>query len=609
MSSTRLTVIFATLVAFILVGCAGSSGVTPRTAKVSPASADLLTGQPVQFTTNISTVPADLVWSVNGMPGGNSTVGTIDTNGDYAAPAMQPAMPVTVTATSSTRADLTASATVTVVASGQVTKTAQPQVALYTIAPPVAAAVSIQFGTDTTYGLTTWSQTAAGGAAPLGMFVAGMRADTVYHMRAVLQMPDGMQLQDIDHTFTTGSLPADVTPLITVSSPNGMTPQSGVEVYDLLSANTPVAVTDTAGNIIWWYRPADGNPADSIQPVKLMPNGHFLLLWTPGSEVTLSGTPPTPNPLTVDVAREIDLTGAVVRQIDINTLNSRLAAAGFNYTAARMHHDITVLPNGHWIVIVNSVRQFTNLPGFPGTINVLGDAIIDLDTNLNPVWMWDEFDHLDVNRHPYLFPDWTHTNAVLYSPTDGNLLVSIRHQNWIVKIDYANGKGAGDIIWHLGEGGDFTLQGGTDPTDWFYAQHGPSFTTQTTAGTFGLAVFDNGDDRMYPNGETCAQSGAVTCPSYSTAQVLNIDESAKTAAFIFHDILAKYSNFGGNAEVLANGHVEFDLCSDPTVAPAASTVYEVTPDSPPLTVLQITTPNLNGYRIYRLPSLYPGVQW
>ncbi|MGH9699074.1 MAG: hypothetical protein ACRD52_06370, partial [Candidatus Acidiferrales bacterium] len=265
MTSARLRFIFTTCVAFILVGCAGSSGVTPQTARVSPGNAALLTGQTLQFTTNISTDPTKLIWSVNGTPGGDSTAGTIDTGGNYSAPAMQPATTVSVTATSSVRSDLAASATVTVVSPGQVTKTAQLQVAAYTIAPPVAANVSIQFGTDTTYGLSTWSQTSAGAGAPLSIFVAGMRANTVYHMRAVLQMPDGSQVDDLDHTFTTGDLPADVTPLITASSPNGMTPQPGVEMYDLLSADIPVVATDTAGNIVWWYRPADGNPADSIQ--------------------------------------------------------------------------------------------------------------------------------------------------------------------------------------------------------------------------------------------------------------------------------------------------------------------------------------------------------
>jgi hypothetical protein len=129
-------------------------------------------------------------------------------------------------------------------------------------------------------------------------------------------------------------------------------------------------------------------------------------------------------------------------------------------------------------------------------------VLIDLDPNHNPVWLWNEFDHLDINRQPYLFPDWTHTNAILYSADDGNLIISIRHQNWLVKVDYGNGAGAGDIIWRLGYQGDFTLVGGTDPTDWFYAQHGPSFATASTKGMFSLVLFDNGDDRVFSSGVT-----------------------------------------------------------------------------------------------------------
>jgi hypothetical protein len=94
-----------------------------------------------------------------------------------------------------------------------------------------------------------------------------------------------------------------------------------------------------------------------------------------------------------------------------------------------------VLLNGHWLCLVNSTKPFTDLPGYPGVTPVLGDALVDLDTNLQPVWVWNSFDHLDVNRHPYLFPDWTHSNAIAYSADDGNLLLSIRHQNWVIKID------------------------------------------------------------------------------------------------------------------------------------------------------------------------------
>jgi arylsulfate sulfotransferase len=215
---------------------------------------------------------------------------------------------------------------------------------------------------------------------------------------------------------------------------------------------------------------------------------------------------------------EFNLAGDTVKQITMTQLNSALAAAGYNLTLQLFHHDVTVLPNGHWLVLANTFQNVV-LNGQTIPTQVLGDVIVDLNTDLQPVWVWNEFDHLDVNRHPWNFPDWTHTNAVIYSPDDGNLLVSIRHQNWIVKVDYENGAGTGNILWHLGQGGDFTLVNGTDPTDWSYAQHGISFTTANTTGTFGLAVMDNGDDRAYPGiaPATCGIDGAPPC--FSTIPV------------------------------------------------------------------------------------------
>src|SRR5262249_2107375 len=201
---------------------------------------------------------------------------------------------------------------------------------------------------------------------------------------------------------------------------------------------------------------------------------------------------------------------------------------------------------------------------------------------------------------------WTHSNAILYSPTNGNLLLSIRHQNWIIKIAYQDGKGNGDVVWHLGSQGEFALQGGTDPTDWFYAQHGPSFTTDTTAGKFGLTVFDNGDDRIFTNGLGCPQTGVLPCP-YSTTMILNIDEDAKTATFDFHDAQKRFSVFGGNAEQLLNGDVESDFCNVPGT-PVTAAILEVTHDSPSQIVWQMTV-DKNAYRGFRMGSLYPGVQW
>lgn len=236
---------------------------------------------------------------------------------------------------------------------------------------------------------------------------------------------------------------------------------------------------------------------------------------------------------------------------------------------------------------------------------MLGDVLIDLDQNHNPVWVWNEFNHLDTSRRPYNFPDWTHTNAILYSPDDGNLIISIRHQNWLVKIDYENGNGTGDILWHLGYQGDFTLAGGTDPTDWFYAQHGPNFTTSNTTGQFGLAIFDNGDDRFFPSGQVLCTGPSASC--YSTVELLTLDETAKTATITFNPTTPAYSLFGGNAGVLKNGNVEY--CQTTQPGAVTGNIYEVTQTSSSQTVWHLQITGEDAYRGQRIPSMYPGVQW
>ena len=301
--------------------------------------------------------------------------------------------------------------------------------------------------------------------------------------------------------------------------------------------------------------------------------------------------------------REIDLAGNTVRELSIQELNARLAAKGFNLNAALMHHEVLPLTNGHWLVLVNEVRALSGLTGFTSTVNVLGDGIVDLDPALQPVWTWSSFDHLDVNRHPMQFPDWTHANALVYLQ-DGNLLLSLRHQNWIIKIDYANGAGSGGILWKLGEAGDFSLLNSQDPTDWFYAQHGPAVLDTNSTGAFSLSVMDNGNDRDFSAGESCATSGALTCP-YSSGAIYHIDENARTATLDFHFVAPQFSNFGGFSLPLKNGDIEFDFCA---FSPGA-TIYEFTRDTTPQLVWHMNLPGQFAYRAFRLPSLYPGVQW
>ena len=83
---------------------------------ISPASATVRTGRTYTFSASVHNATNNAVtWKVNGIPGGNSIVGTITAKGLYLAPASVPTPnPVTVTATSVADSSKSASASVTI---------------------------------------------------------------------------------------------------------------------------------------------------------------------------------------------------------------------------------------------------------------------------------------------------------------------------------------------------------------------------------------------------------------------------------------------------------------------------------------------------------------
>jgi arylsulfate sulfotransferase len=590
--------LFCLVMSFLLfAGCGSSDNPTPPppTPAVSPQPAIVGAGQTLQFTSNITGSAVN--WTVSGSAGG-----TINAQGVYTAPAATQNTTATVTATSASDPTMSASATINIIAAGVVATTANPQVALYTISVPDGFSVFVQFSTDTSYNLFTSSIPAPTGGGAVPILVAGMKGNTPYHMRAVFQ-PTGTTnnvFTDADHTFTTASYVAANLPSITATTTPGQSPQPGVELLDLLSTTGATklsgVVTDLSGNVLWAFDPGASVPAGSILgPIKLLPNGHFLMIWG-----QVDGE--------MSVVLEVDLAGAVVWQMTAAQLNAALAAAtcsGCNVTVLGNHHDFAVLPNGH-IVFLAALQQVI------GGVKVIGDALVDLDQNHQPVWLWNAFDHLDVNRHPMQFPDWTHSNSVIYSPDDKSLMISIRHQAWVIKINYNDGAGDGSILWKLGYQGDFALQSGStnavDPVDWFNAQHDANIISTTTAGTLDVLLFDNGNQRVLDtSGKLC---GPATVPCDSRVPILHLDESAKTADITWVDKLAPiFSFFGGSARQLKNGNIEFDesAATPPPMNNAA--VFEVTQTNPPQVVWSMNISGQYAYRVIRIPSLYPGVQW
>lgn len=579
---------------------------------LTPHYVALAPGQSFKFVAKAGNGGA-IDWSAADSAGGKSNAGAVDGSGNYTAPAtigQSANFVVTASLAASPQTDY-ATAIVSVIQPGQVQcpqLTGNPQVARYSVDLPAEGKVSVQFGKSTDYGFETWavpSPYAQGGQVRI--WVAGMLGQSLYHMRGQIQLDNGATFTDVDQTCTTGKPP--VTAPVSVSLSGAGSPQPGIELWNTIlpASFTEAVATDLKGNVIWTYS-YQHKVQDTIQGVQLLPNGDFLLLIT-----YLSSLDPSAPESLIDEVREIDLAGNTVRSLTLDTLNQNMAASalhdaqGNKYQFKSLHHDVVILPNGHWVLLTCYNKTYTSQGGSSGGTPVLGDALVDVDQNGNPDWVWNAFDHLDVSRQPMNFPDWTHANGMLYSSDDHNLLLSMRHQNWIIKIEFLDGAGSGKIIWRLGQAGDFQLVNGADPADWFYAQHGMNFFTPNTTGVFRLGLMDNGNDRLLPSGRVHCAPGASIPPScYSSIPVLEINEGAMTATLVKHYVPppSYFSFFGGNAELLANGNIEADFASPNSGA----IVQELDPGSLQV-VWQGSTPKAFQYHANRMPSLYPGVQW
>ena len=169
---------------------------------------------------------------------------------------------------------------------------------------------------------------------------------------------------------------------------------------------------------------------------------------------------------------------------------------------------------------------------------MLGDTILVLDRNLQVLWSWDAFDHLDPHRVAVLdetcsLPrvarvlgvlrggianDWLHGNSLQLTP-DGNILYSIRHQDWIVKIDYRDGDGNGRRALAAWDVTAIFRSPASDANAWFSHQHDTAFLSDNRT----LLVFDNGNTRI-----------ARTGPGTSRGQVFRIDEQGRTASLMLN---------------------------------------------------------------------------
>ena len=413
----------------------------------------------------------------------------------------------------------------------------------------------------------------------MNFYLAGMQANSAYLVAHVITEPTRPTVGPLMQ-FTTGNIP---TAIMSLSAASQRVLQSSsfsaASDWILLQGplNLPPIATDLNGNIVWYYP----------QPLNFLTRpdvgGRFFGIRNTGTDSSGS------------VLRIFDLAGNTIQETNAAAINARLAALGKRQIGV-FHHEARRLPNGNIATLATVEQILTDVQG-PDPVDVIGDMIIILDPNFQVVWTWDSFDHLDVTRKAVLGEtcrnggacahflaadanDWTHANAIQQTP-DGNLLVSLRHQDWVVKLAYENGNGDGHVLWRLGHGGDFIIQS-DDPNAWFSHQHDANFLADNVT----LALFDNGNTRRVadPNAN-------------SRGQVLVVDEENRTVNLLLNQDLAVYSAAVGSAQRLSNGDYHFDA----GFVGLSAISFEVTRTGNISHAIQAGSPE---YRTFRMPDLY-----
>lgn len=400
------------------------------------------------------------------------------------------------------------------------------------------------------------SPRACDGVHSVNLYLAGMPQDTAYSARLMVNGPEGTVAgESVEfHTGTVNeeelSLPARRL-LAGPSSP----------AYEGVVLNSPIGApfyaTDLAGNLVWYYP----------RPIGFITRPHLG-----GTYLSITWTN---NPVRSEqVAREFDVAGITLWETNAAILSERLRALGYPATSG-FHHEALRLPDGRILLLAGVEKRVPELDNK----NVMGDMIIVVDQEMNIHWVWNSFDHMDVKKEailgelclnngacPPVFDggvatDWLHTNSVQHT-SDGNLLLSVRHLDWAVKIDYQDGYGTGAVLWRLGKDGDFQIDS-TDPYPWFSHQHDVGFLPGSDRY---LLAFDNGNTHREVNAQ-----------ANSRGQLYEIDQEARTAKLLMNADLGGYSFALGSSQRLRSENYHFNSGWTLVGGRPTSTAVEVDP--------------------------------
>jgi len=326
--------------------------------------------------------------------------------------------------------------------------------------------------------------------------------------------------------------------------------------------------------------------------------------------------------------------------INIDMLGNELRRVALANPGASLTHDMFPTSSQTYLsitlqqaIVENFPTSVTDPNADKITASVEDNPIVEFDLQGNLLHTWPLVDMLDTTRIGYdslskrpaiynsLGYDWAHVNAVIDDPRDDSIIISLRHQDALVKFSRATG----ELKWILGPHANWSpafqrylLTPVGQPFLWQYHQHSPMITP---AGT--ILVFDNGNCRASPfdgnarladkKNYSRAVEYAVDEQNMEVRQVWEYGKDAEEPLFAGHigdaNLLSRTGNvlitFGGTS--FTGGVKNNDL----GLGAVSTRIIEVTHDTPAEKVFDMLVydpergSRLQIYRSERIPDLYP----
>jgi len=404
---------------------------------------------------------------------------------------------------------------------------------------------------------------------------------------------------------TTEPLPGDFPPISVWSVPEEMEPGFTIFTITGIGPNSGIGfivIVNEFGEVVWFH-------SEGVLDIRMNAAGNLLTLIQAQSVL------------------EMDLLGNYLQRW---SSEFAIVPESIVIPTRAFHHEVFEMENGHLLALSMELREFQNYPSSdtdpltPKEIaNVVGDVIVEFTPDGEVVQEWKMLDIIDPYRIGYgslgqsyngIFSnpgggtrDWTHGNGVIHDPKDDSIIVSLRHQDAIVKFK----RKTNELVWILGphENWDPILFGPylLDPIDedeffWSYHQHAPMITPNGT-----ILLFDNGNFRASPFDEKLTDD-----ENFSRAVEYSINEETMEITKVweygqFEDEIL-YAGFVGDADFLAeteNVLITFGGISTPNGVTAR--IIEVNHKSQPEKVFDLSIEDVNWftYRSERILSLYP----